>query len=445
MFKKSKLVAIISAITALAILAAACSPAAPKSSSEDIAAEESGGSSGDNTITVWYFDKVSMETAIPMFEKAHPGVKVKFVQQPFGDMAKKYLAALAAKTGVPDVIGLDTSMVGRFLDAGEDLLDSPYNAEQFRDQFVEWKFDAPITKNGEMSAFPWDVATGVMFYRPDVFKQAGLPTEPEEVAKALSTWDAYIKAGQQITEKTGGQSAIVGNEHDLFNVSFWQNGGSIVEGDKIAFVSQGAAGIELAMKAREAKVSANVSAWSERWFPSLKTGKIATIVMGAWMLGNLQHLIDPEGAGKWRITTAPGGAFDNGGTYLQIPKLAKNKALAWEFVRFLTTNPDVQNAVFQKTGIVPALKSAWNSPLYNEPVAYLGGQKAWKLLVELAQQVKPLHYSSVDSLGVDLLNAQVDAAIAGKVSAKDALKNAANQLQERAARVSDLKLTIPAG
>ena len=90
----------------------------------------------DTELTVWYFDKVSMETVIPLFEQAHPGVKINFVEQPFGDMSKKYLAALAAKQGVPDVIGLDTSTVGQFLDAGEDLMAEPYSAGQLKNDFV---------------------------------------------------------------------------------------------------------------------------------------------------------------------------------------------------------------------------------------------------------------------------------------------------------------------
>src|SRR5690348_14783477 len=181
-----------------ALLASACGPASPTTSSDD------------NVLTVWYFDKTSMDTVIPLFEQAHPGVRVNFVEQPFGDMSKKYLAALAAKQGVPDVIGLDTSMVGQFLDAGENLLADPYNAGQLKADFVDWKFDAPLTSSGEMAGIPWDVATGVMFYRPDVFQAAGLPTDPDQVASYLSTWDQFIKAGQQIKAASGGQTAIVG-------------------------------------------------------------------------------------------------------------------------------------------------------------------------------------------------------------------------------------------
>jgi ABC-type glycerol-3-phosphate transport system substrate-binding protein len=293
-----------------------------------------------------------------------------------------------------------------------------------------------------MAAMPWDVATGVMFYRPDVFQAAGLPTDPDQVAKALSTWDDFIKAGQTIKDKTGGQSTIVGNEHDIFNAAYWQNGGNVVQDGQIVLGPEGLQPLQLATKAKSAGIGGNIPAWSDRWAPALQSGKIASVVMGGWMLGNLQNLIDPDGAGNWRVTTAPGGAFSNGGTYIQIPRLAEHKQLAWEFTQFVTTDTDALNAVFQKTGIVPAYKPAWESPLYDQPVPYLGGQPAFRLMVELAQQVKPLTYSPVDALGTDLLNAQVDLAIGGRASPDQALQTAASQLQDRAQRASDLTLAI---
>jgi multiple sugar transport system substrate-binding protein len=160
------------------------------------------------------------------------------------------------------------------------------------------------------------------------------------------------------------------------------------------------------------------------------------------VLGDLENLIDPDGAGNWRVTTPPGGAFNNGGTYIQIPKRARHKQLAWEFTQFVTTNPDALNAVFQKTGIVPAYEPAWRSRVYDESVPYLGGQQAWRLFITLAQQVKPAHHSPVDALGTDLLNAQVNAAIGGRASPQQALQSAASDLQERALRASGLQFDI---
>jgi multiple sugar transport system substrate-binding protein len=447
----------LSALVGVALLTTACGPVPSASTPAERLAPQPTNTAVDATsdspqqpaetepvaeLTVWYFDKVSMQTVIPLFEQSHPGVKINFVAQPFGDMSKKYLAALAAKQGVPDVIGLDTSMVGQFLEAGEDLGAAPYAARELERDFVPWKFAAAQTPAGEMTAMPWDVATGVMLYRPEAFQAAGLPTEPQQVATALATWDDFIKAGQTMKEKTGGQVAIIGNEQDVFKAGYWQSGGNVVQNGSIVLARDGLQPLQTAIKAKEAGIGANVPAWSERWAPALQSGRIATVIMGAWMLGNLQNLIDPDGVGNWRITTPPGGAFSNGGTYIQIPKLARNKELAWEFTRFVTTNPEALNAVFLRTGIVPAYRPAWLSSAYDEPVPYLGGQRAWRLMVDLAQQVKPLTYSSVDALGNDLLNAQVDAAIGGKVSPQQALQTAASQLQERALRASDLKLEI---
>ena len=217
---------------------------------------------------------------------------------------------------------------------------------------------------------------------------------------------------------------------------------AVVRDGQIVLMPEGLRPLQLAIRARDAGIGGNIPAWSERWQPALQSGSIATILVGGWMLGNLETLIDPDGAGNWRVAPAPGGAFSNGGTYIQIPQLAAHKQLAWEFTRFLTTNPDALNAVFQKTGIVPAYQPAWDSPLYDQPVPYLGGQAAFRLMLDLAQQVKPLTYSPVDALGTDLLNAQVDLAIAGQVAPDEALQTAATQLQDRALRASNLQLGI---
>jgi multiple sugar transport system substrate-binding protein len=283
-----------------------------------------------------------------------------------------------------------------------------------------------------------------MFYRPDAFAAAGLPTEPDQVANALGTWDEFIKAGRAIKASSAGQTTIVGSEHDIFNAAYWQNGGNVVQNGSIVLGPEGLQPLQLALEARSADVGADVPAWSEQWAPSLQSGKIASLVMGGWMLGNLENLIDPDGAGNWRVATPPGGAFSNGGTYIQIPKLAAHKQLAWEFTKFLTTDTTALNAVFAKSGIVPAYKPAWDDPIYDQPVPYLGGEPAFRLMVNLAQRVKPLNYSPVDALGRDLLNAQVDAAITGKVTAADALATAASELQERALTVSNLQLSIAA-
>jgi ABC-type glycerol-3-phosphate transport system substrate-binding protein len=48
-------------------------------------------SAPSNELTVWYFDKLSMDTVIPLFEKSHSGVTVNFVEQPFAEISARII------------------------------------------------------------------------------------------------------------------------------------------------------------------------------------------------------------------------------------------------------------------------------------------------------------------------------------------------------------------
>ena len=142
-----------------------------------------------------------------------------------------------------------------------------------------------------MTAMPWDVATGVMpTARP--FQAAGLPTDPDQVARALATWDDFIKAGQ-IKDKTGGQTRSSGNEHDIFNAAYWQNGGNRRPGRQDRPPARGLQPLQLAVKAHDAGIGANIADLERALGAGPRRAARSRIVMGGWMLGNLQNLIDP--------------------------------------------------------------------------------------------------------------------------------------------------------
>ena len=64
-------------------------------------------------------------------------------------------------------------------------------------------------------------------------------------------------------------------------------------------------------------------------------------MMGAWLPGHLNNWLAPEPKGKWRSAQLPGGSFGSwGGSFYGIPKKAQNKAAAWDFIKFLSTNKD---------------------------------------------------------------------------------------------------------
>jgi multiple sugar transport system substrate-binding protein len=70
---------------------------------------------------------------------------------------------------------------------------------------------------------------------------------------------------------------------------------------------------------------------------------VATQLSGAWLLGHLQNWMAPDTKGKWGASNLPNGIFGSwGGSFLAIPKQAKNKKDAWEFIKYLTSTSEAQ-------------------------------------------------------------------------------------------------------
>ena len=139
----------------------------------------------------------------------------------------------------------------------------------------------------------------------------------------------------------------------------------------------------LAKAARVAGIDAKVGAWSAEWTEGLKRGTISSQMMGAWLGGHLEDWIAPDASGLWRSSQLPNKAFASwGGSYYAIPVKATNKAEAWEFIKFMTTNKEIQLLGMKEVNAFPSLIAAQDDPFFEESLPYLGGQKArleWKV------------------------------------------------------------------
>ena len=68
-----------------------------------------------------------------------------------------------------------------------------------------------------MIGFPMDTGPTALFYREDLFKEAGLPSDPEDVTRQINSWDAYAAAGEQLKEKFGGKVFLTDNIATVYN------------------------------------------------------------------------------------------------------------------------------------------------------------------------------------------------------------------------------------
>ena len=85
------------------------------------------------------------------------------------------------------------------------------------------------------------------------------------------------------------------------------------------------------------------------------------------MIGYIKGKAGDAGAGKWNVTTLPGGAGGNwGGSYLAIPAASQHKEEAAELITWLTA-PEQQAKVFDEAGNFPSTTGGIDHGLRRRP------------------------------------------------------------------------------
>jgi multiple sugar transport system substrate-binding protein len=158
-------------------------------------------------------------------------------------------------------------------------------------------------------------------------------------------------------------------------------------------------------------------------------------MMGAWLGGHLANWLAPNTSGLWRSTVLPERAATSwGGTFYAIPKNAKNKELAWDLIAYLTLNRQQQQLAFEKFNAFPVLLEAQSGAFFEQPVAFLGGQKARVEWRSIASQIKPTRVFKNDTIAEEIVNAELDLVLTKGKSVEQAIKDADSQIQRRARR-----------
>jgi multiple sugar transport system substrate-binding protein len=103
-------------------------------------------------------------------------------------------------------------------------------------------------------------------------------------------------------------------------------------------------------------------------------------------------------------------------------------------VQHLTLNRQQQQMAFEKFNAFPALIEAQTGKFFEEPVAFLGGQKARLAWKATAEQIKPTMVFKNDTVAEEIVNAELDLVLTKGKSIEQALKDANRLVERRASR-----------
>lgn len=390
------------------------------------------------TLTVATFPDLdrAAKAAGPAWAKLHPDVELKIVSLQYPDHHTAMTTALATGSGLPDVMAVDFRYIGKFIESGglEDLSQPPYNAGQLRPRFTRYTFPQAASAGGAQAAIPTDIGPGTLLYRKDLADKAGVSE-----ADLVRDWDSYIAAGRKIQAATG--AYLLADASDLRDIALRAG---LKDGDGIYFDKQGnclvesprfVKAFELGRTVRQAGLDARVVSWTNEWASGFKQGRIATQMMGAWLTGHLKNWLAPGESGKWRSAPLPGGLHASyGGSFYAIPRKAGHKAAAWEFILFMTANKETQLASLRVLDSFPALLEAQQDPAMDEPIGYLGGQKARLLWRDIAAEVPAISVNRLDAMATDVIRDEFEQVVAHGKDIKTALADARNLIERRSRR-----------
>lgn len=390
------------------------------------------------TLTVASFPSfdLAVKAAIPLYKKVNPNVEIKLVSLAFMDHHTAMTTALAAGGNVPDVMGVELSFIGRLVESKglEDLGKAPYNGNALTPKFAKFTVPLAMSGSGTLAAIPADIGPGALFYRKDMMDKAGVSE-----ADLTKSWESYIEAGKKVKAATG--AYLMADAVDIKDI-YIRSG--LKAGEGIYFDKKGQPlidsprfqkGFELAKAARNAGIDAKVKAWSPEWGEGFKRDKVASQMMGAWLGGHLSNWLAPDSKGQWRSAQLPNGAFASwGGSFYAIPQKAQNKAAAWDFIKFMTTNKEMQIEAFRKLDAFPALIEAQSDPFVNEPIEYFGGQKARQLWKVSADKIQAIAVDKYDPVANEIVNAELDKVLEQNKDVKTALADAQAAIKKRVRR-----------
>lgn len=413
--RKQKVTALMLTAAMVTGLLAGCGGSGDSGNDAQANTSSDGKPSGKIVVGGWPSGDEAFKAALEGFNEEYPDIEVEFQ---FTDTTAHHQAlqtALAAGSGAPDVAMVEGAYIAQYRDSSAltNLYDDPYNADELKDDFVAYKWDQAVSSDGSrLVAIPWDIGPCTYFYRTDVFEECGLPTDPEEVAQLMSTWDGVLEVAEAVS--IPGERWLLPDAAYLYNELFC-NRDYYDEDLNLQLEREGDLEcLDAVIKMRENGWDMNVDMWSNEAYAAYADGTCVSVATGAWFGGFLKTDIDPEGAGHWGVTTLPGSVKSSnwGGSFLVIPEQSENKEAAWAFVEYMLATPEAQNTMFEAVDYYPAYMPAWeDSAIYDAEDPYFGGQQTKKLWAEIAAELEPVYTTIMDTAAEGCIYSSVNAGL----------------------------------
>ena len=299
-------------------------------------------------------------------------------------------------------------------------------AQDARDDYYAWKWKLGDTPTGRQIFWPMDTGPTGFYFRSDLFGKAGLPTTPEAMTEAITTWDDFIEVGAKLRGNDG--PAMVNQAYVIYNQFINASPERYFDAqNKPLFDREGSAvrqAWDTAVKAIDAGITGRrqTSTDQNSAFVSGQTAGHIEAVWWAQILGETA----PDTKGSWRLATQPVRPGNSGGSFLAVPATAKDPQAAFNFVRWLTS-PDNQAVSFNTVQLFPSSPGSFEGGSMKSETGFFGEQDALEFFRQAAEQVPTTfistYESQIEAFSTELANVET-----GSKSAEQGWADATDQV-----------------
>ncbi|WP_151524077.1 extracellular solute-binding protein [Serinicoccus kebangsaanensis] len=343
---------------------------------------------GDITLSVATFNEFGYEDLLTEYEEMNPGITVQHVKADTADNARAALRnSLGADSGAADIEAIEVDWVTEFQQYPDKFAD--LSSPDVEGRWLDWKTEAVTLENGMLLGYGTDIGPEALCYRADLFEQAGLPTDREEVAALLEgDWDTYFEVGRDFVAET--------------DIAWYDSAGALWQGmiNQVEQPYETPDGEIIATDNPEIRdlydqvlaasvddgLSAGLGQWSADWTAAFQGDEFATMLCPAWMMGVIEgNAADIEG---WDVANVfPGGGGNWGGSYLTVPAQGDNIEEATALAAWLTA-PEQQIKAFEARGTFPSQTEALDSDTLAESSnAFFNDAPTGEIFAERAEAV----------------------------------------------------------
>jgi alpha-1,4-digalacturonate transport system substrate-binding protein len=358
------------------------------------------------------------------------GVAIEIVDLPYDDLQTK--VRNASKANDLPAIARMPAVDPAWLDRTADLAEIAAEVKPIEGMYA-------ADEDGKVPALPSDLTAVGMFLNKDLWDGAGVEY-PTSFDGNVWTWDEFLEAANTVRESSGVKFALTmdRSSHRL-NSFLYQNGseGLALTEDLSQYEANDAtaAAIEKFVAMNDDEVMPR-SVWLTEEDPNamFKTGQVTAYYSGSWQIADfIANIADFE----WVSVPMPAQPQQatNFGAAAQIVVFegTGQEEQALDFVKWLYA-PENYAEISRIAGFLPATEGVEVSyderqedfDLYNAAIAgspsFVGEVKARDLTLQVSGTAAPL--------SGDPLRDEAVKAIAGDISAEDALQNALTQLND---------------